>query len=205
MVTESLPLYISITQANLVVTEFLPLYISTTQDNMMVTESLPFYYSDRPGHGGHWVPPLVHIYYSGQPGGHRVPPLVYIYYSGQPGGHRVPPLVHIYYSDPPGGHRVPVLVIIIIYTSISRVVGAPQIISQPVFFPFPPVLHCPLGPAELQACPFPDVVFPPLPLSALSSPVPPEGRSGMSDFSPLSGIPGLSFDSSFCVLSCSSA
>ena len=34
---------------------------------------------------------------------------------------------------------------------------------------FSPVLHCPLGLAELQACPFPDVVFPPLPLSALSS------------------------------------
>ena len=32
-----------------------------------------------------------------------------------------------------------------------------------------PVLHCALGLAELQACPFPDVVFPPLPLSALSS------------------------------------
>ena len=29
--------------------------------------------------------------------------------------------------------------------------------------------HYPLGLAELQACPFPDVVFPPLPLSALSS------------------------------------
>ena len=27
----------------------------------------------------------------------------------------------------------------------------------------------PLEPADLQACPFPDVVFPPLPLSALSS------------------------------------
>ena len=34
---------------------------------------------------------------------------------------------------------------------------------------FVPVLHCPLGLGELQACPFPDVVFPPLPLSALSS------------------------------------
>ena len=32
-----------------------------------------------------------------------------------------------------------------------------------------PVLHCPFGFAEIQACPFPDVVFPPLPLSALSS------------------------------------
>ena len=38
------------------------------------------------------------------------------------------------------------------------------------FLQFSPVLHCPLGPAELQACPCPDVVFPPLPLSALSSP-----------------------------------
>ena len=31
------------------------------------------------------------------------------------------------------------------------------------------ILHCPLGLGEPQACPFPDVVFPPLPLSALSS------------------------------------
>ena len=30
-------------------------------------------------------------------------------------------------------------------------------------------LHCPLGLGELQACPFPNVLFPPLPLSALSS------------------------------------
>ena len=37
------------------------------------------------------------------------------------------------------------------------------------FPPFLPLLHCPLGLAELQACPFPDVVFPLLPLSALSS------------------------------------
>ena len=43
----------------------------------------------------------------------------------------------------------------------AAVVGAPQMISQPVFSIFP-VLHCPLGPAEPQACPFPDVVFPPL-------------------------------------------
>ena len=32
-----------------------------------------------------------------------------------------------------------------------------------------PVFHCPMGLGELQACPFPDVVFPPLFLSALSS------------------------------------
>ena len=35
--------------------------------------------------------------------------------------------------------------------------------------PFFPVLHCPLGLGELQACPFLEVVFPPLPLSAWSS------------------------------------
>ena len=37
------------------------------------------------------------------------------------------------------------------------------------FLHFFPVLNYPLGLAELQACPFPDVVFPPLPVSALSS------------------------------------
>ena len=37
------------------------------------------------------------------------------------------------------------------------------------FLHFCPVLHCPLELAELQACPFPDIVFPPLPLSVLSS------------------------------------
>ena len=37
------------------------------------------------------------------------------------------------------------------------------------FLHFFPVLHCPLGLAKLQACPFPNVVFPPIPLSALSS------------------------------------
>ena len=50
----------------------------------------------------------------------------------------------------------------------AKVVEAPQMILQPVFSIFP-VLHCPLGLAELKACPFPNVVFPPLPLSALSS------------------------------------
>ena len=38
------------------------------------------------------------------------------------------------------------------------------------FPPFFPVLHCPLGLGKLQACPFPDVVFPPLLQSALYSP-----------------------------------
>ena len=57
----------------------------------------------------------------------------------------------------------------LIYPLTTRVVGAPQTISQPVSSIFP-VLHCPLGLGELQACPFPDVVYPPLPLSALSSP-----------------------------------
>ena len=37
------------------------------------------------------------------------------------------------------------------------------------FFHLFPALHCPLGLGELQTCPFPDVVFPILLLSALSS------------------------------------
>ena len=37
------------------------------------------------------------------------------------------------------------------------------------FLHFPLFSTAPLGLAELQACPFPDVVFLPLPLSALSS------------------------------------
>ena len=60
------------------------------------------------------------------------------------------------------------LIIIIINPLTARAVGAPQMILQPVFS-ISPVLHCPLGLAELQACPFPDVAFPPLPLSAWSS------------------------------------
>ena len=60
------------------------------------------------------------------------------------------------------------IIIIIINPLTARVVGAPQIILRPVFSIFP-VLHCPLGLGELQACPFPVVVFPPFPLSALSS------------------------------------
>ena len=67
-----------------------------------------------------------------------------------------------------GRVRSVLIIIIIINPLTARVVGAPQIILQPVFSIFP-VLHCPLGLAEFQACPFPDVVFPPLPLSALSS------------------------------------
>ena len=57
---------------------------------------------------------------------------------------------------------VPEFVIIIIINPLTtRVVGAPQMILQPVFSIFP----CSPGP-----CPFPGVVFPPLSLSALSSP-----------------------------------
>ena len=57
----------------------------------------------------------------------------------------------------------------LIYPLTSRVVGAPQTISQPVSSIFFLVLHCSLGLGELQACLLPDVVFPPLPLSSLSS------------------------------------
>ena len=56
----------------------------------------------------------------------------------------------------------------LIYPLIARVLWAPQMISQPVSSIFP-VLHSPLGLGELQACPFPNVAFPPLPLSTLSS------------------------------------
>ena len=63
----------------------------------------------------------------------------------------------------------PLLYGIIINPLTERVVGALHMVLQPVFSIFFPVFHCPLGFAELQACPFPDVVFPPLPLSALSS------------------------------------
>ena len=64
-----------------------------------------------------------------------------------------------------GAISVLIIIIIIINPLTARVVGAPQIILQPIFSIFP-VLHCPLGLAELQACPFPNVVFPSLPLSA---------------------------------------
>ena len=37
------------------------------------------------------------------------------------------------------------------------------------FSPIFPVLRCPRWLAELSACPFSDIIFPPLPLSALSS------------------------------------
>ena len=58
----------------------------------------------------------------------------------------------------------------LIYLLTARVVGAPQVISQPassIFFLS--ILHCPLGLGELQTSPFPGVVLPPLLLFALSS------------------------------------
>ena len=61
------------------------------------------------------------------------------------------------------------IIVIIIYPLTARVVVAPPMISQPISSIFFSVLHCPLGLAELQACPLPNVVFPLLPLSALSS------------------------------------
>ena len=64
--------------------------------------------------------------------------------------------------------RTYVGIIIIINPLTARVVEAPQMILQPVFSIFL-CFPLPLGLAELQACPFSDVVFPPLPLSALSS------------------------------------
>ena len=62
------------------------------------------------------------------------------------------------------------LFIIITYPINARVVWTPQMISQPVSSIFPCSPLCSGTCFELQACPFPDVVFPPLPLSAWSSP-----------------------------------
>ena len=56
----------------------------------------------------------------------------------------------------------------LIYPLTARVIGAPQIISEPFFSIFP-VLHWSPRPAKLQACPFPDVVFPSRSPSASSS------------------------------------
>ena len=55
------------------------------------------------------------------------------------------------------------------YPLVARVVLGTTDDFTTSFLHLFPVLHCPLGLAELQACPFLDVVFPPLPLSALSS------------------------------------
>ena len=59
-----------------------------------------------------------------------------------------------------------IIIIIIINPLTTRVVVWWLCNQVPPFFP---ILRCPLGLAEPQACPFPDVAFPPLPLSALSS------------------------------------
>ena len=57
-------------------------------------------------------------------------------------------------------------IIIIMYPLTARVVGAPQMISQLVSSIIP---SSSLPSGTWQVWPFPDVVFPPLPLSALSS------------------------------------
>ena len=62
----------------------------------------------------------------------------------------------------------PNIIIIIINPLTVRVVGAPQTILQPVFSIFP-CSPLPSGTCQTPACPYPDVMFPPLPLSALSS------------------------------------
>ena len=62
----------------------------------------------------------------------------------------------------PQAEKIIIIIIIIINSLTARVIGAPQTILQPVFSIFP-VLYCPPGLS------FPDVVFPPLPVSALSS------------------------------------
>ena len=60
----------------------------------------------------------------------------------------------------------------LIYPLTARVVGAPKMISLPVssFFPLFSTALWDLANYRPVQCPFPDVVFPPLPLSAFSSP-----------------------------------
>ena len=69
-----------------------------------------------------------------------------------------------WYFEPSQQQRIIIIIIIIINPLTARIIGAPQMILQPVcsIFPCSPL-------PSVQACPFPDVVFPPLPLSALSS------------------------------------
>ena len=49
------------------------------------------------------------------------------------------------------------------------------------FLHFSPVPHCPLGLGKLQACPFADIAFPPLPLSAASSAYPKASKNGRQE------------------------
>ena len=56
---------------------------------------------------------------------------------------------------------------ILTYPLIARVIGASKMISQPVSS----IFLCPPRVGELQACPFPDVISPPLLLSAVFSPL----------------------------------
>ena len=79
--------------------------------------------------------------------------------------HMLPLLLHLWQRS--RTQQKADIIITIINSLTARVIGAPQMIWK--FSPFFSVLRCPLGLAELQACPFPDVVFPTLPLSALSS------------------------------------
>ena len=67
----------------------------------------------------------------------------------------------------------PVAALLIFFSTNPLTVGvvwAPQMTSQPVSSIFVSVLRCPFGLGILQACPFPDFVFPPLLMSALSFP-----------------------------------
>ena len=67
------------------------------------------------------------------------------------------------------GEQIIIIIIIIIINPLTvRIVGHYRWFHNQ-FPPVSPVLHCSLGLNELQACPFPEVVFPPLPLPALSS------------------------------------
>ena len=65
--------------------------------------------------------------------------------------------------------NVPLSISSLISPLTARVVWGTTDDFATSFLHFFPVLHRPLGLAERQACPFPNVVYPSLPLSALSS------------------------------------
>ena len=59
-----------------------------------------------------------------------------------------------------------IIIVIIVNPLTARVAGAPQMILQPVFSIFP--CSMPAGTCQTPGLSIPNVVFPPLPLSALS-------------------------------------
>ena len=91
------------------------------------------------------------------------------YCSGCGAGHESQNASKIRRNDGEVWRKPLIIIIIIIIYPLPRGSLGHHRWCRNQFPPFSPVLHCPLGLGELQACPFPDVVFQPLSLSASSS------------------------------------